>query len=720
MTQNATVGNQLFIKNNFNGRWRTADENELQCLLQKNNSPVSQALKLKLPLFGYGRVVGSMPNTQLYPTNMVVLEIDPPVAVKEKIRDDDKAVFDEFSQRIRSLFEKWKCDDSISYHAMYVSGSLCGIRFILKTDTPLENEAQYKSVVRQFLEGLRADGIDETYYDQRVNQAWFLPTFEDYFHTKGAISRVPEFSEIPTSPINDIPVATLERVELDRPEDIAKVEGIIRYGKSITNTYERWYKTALGLANTFSYEVGKELYLRLCRLDGIQHNEEGSITKWEQCYRDKKPDGVRFGTVLFFAYENGISNYQTKDSMTAIPLSIAINKVKSLPEIPLVWRGIKKPSVNAVFGMAKCNKSILSENLAMSIAAGRESFLDDAITIDNRTVLVINFEEFFQNRINRNAIQFQELSEEEKQSISKNYLVIDERCPHYLRDEHDWEALTQLVELHQPGFLVLDSLSHLYIGAIERSVVAQEVVGRLRALAQKFDIAILLVHHSTKIDNKSLRMVDMAGSRIISQDLDGIIGMNRTQDKIVYLCDIAYRYAPTDELCKVVELTPDLWLKCIMESSEEEIFIKKIPDGRKDAANGEIVLEFISQKGETTTEDLKKAFVPDQMSNVTLHKWLNQYFADEKILKLRKGVYGIKNPKVAPAVVLSVPEAVTDLPIPPVNTTEATRGLEESPAHGQDKKHEFISDGIEQIKRKVEERMKQPGYRSKLQLLKEE
>ena len=651
------IGNQFYIKNSFSSNWRAAEESELQSLLQKNNVPINTGMKLQLPLFGYERTAGSNSNQQLYPTQSVVLEIDAPAEIKDRIKEKDPIAFDEFSKRIEELFAKWRDDSSVHYHIMYVTPSQCGIRFILKTDTAVENEAEYKKVVRQFLEGLRADGVDEKFYDERVNQAWFLPIYEDYFHIKGAIFPCGEIKSpapaVPTvapflSPLSVAPA------ELDRPEDILKIEAIIAEGKSITFDYDHWYKTAFGLANTFSYEKGKELFLDLCRLDGAKHSETESIAKWDQCYASKKTNGIGIGTVIKFAQEEKFRSYLTataetkvtpgllspENEMTVISLKTALERVRSFPETPRVWRGIVKPSVNFAFGMAKSYKSIFSECLALSIASGRKEFLGDKINIDNPTALIINLEEYFVNRTLRNDKQFQEFSEEEKRLAEERYFVVDERSPSYLVDERGWNSLSNLFEKHRPGFVVIDSLSHINLGAIEKSSVAQEVVAKLRDLAQRFDVAMLVVHHSVKMDNRSLRMSDMSGSRILGQDADGIIGLNRTQNRTTYTCDIVYRYAPASETCKILELTPTLWLKAVGEATEDELFSEGFTDGRKDDRNGELILAYLKKNGECSKDDLNKVFVGTHvMTNPTLHSWLNTYLESGIIARPRKARY---------------------------------------------------------------------------------
>jgi len=92
-----------------------------------------------------------------------------------------------------------------------------------------------------------------------------------------------------------------------------KIKSIIKYLEkrklSITNNYSRWYLVGQVVANTFSYHIGKEYYLRLCRLDGDKHSEQQSIRKLIECYQrpmdpyNKNPVTLR--TINYFAKQLG-------------------------------------------------------------------------------------------------------------------------------------------------------------------------------------------------------------------------------------------------------------------------------------------------------------------------------------------------------------------------------------------------------------------------------
>jgi len=82
-----------------------------------------------------------------------------------------------------------------------------------------------------------------------------------------------------------------------------KIQKIIKFLRkrnlSITNTYEKWYRVAYAISNTFTYDLGEKYYLQLCRLDGAKHNEDESIAMLQYCYINSKR-AISFGTIQFY------------------------------------------------------------------------------------------------------------------------------------------------------------------------------------------------------------------------------------------------------------------------------------------------------------------------------------------------------------------------------------------------------------------------------------
>jgi hypothetical protein len=68
---------------------------------------------------------------------------------------------------------------------------------------------------------------------------------------------------------------------------------------SITDNYEKWFRIAYAVSNTFTYDIGEKYFLQLCRLDGPRHDEGKSIDMLQYCYVNSKRS-ISFGTIKYY------------------------------------------------------------------------------------------------------------------------------------------------------------------------------------------------------------------------------------------------------------------------------------------------------------------------------------------------------------------------------------------------------------------------------------
>ncbi|MBP7830375.1 MAG: hypothetical protein KA248_10700 [Kiritimatiellae bacterium] len=73
---------------------------------------------------------------------------------------------------------------------------------------------------------------------------------------------------------------------------------------SITTTFDMWVSVAFAIADSFTYDIGEAYFLRLCRLDGSRHDEEGSKRLLLSCYMDSRGE-VSMGTIVYLAQKQG-------------------------------------------------------------------------------------------------------------------------------------------------------------------------------------------------------------------------------------------------------------------------------------------------------------------------------------------------------------------------------------------------------------------------------
>ncbi|MDR2292350.1 MAG: hypothetical protein LBE11_02630 [Prevotellaceae bacterium] len=227
----------------------------------------------------------------------------------------------------RQLF----CDDYVC--ACWVSPSGEGIKFIIKTlGRSSDHKYIFDSAKRHYETKLNRE-IDSSGSD--ITRLCFISDDSDlllkneepklyisnsnvlYSQTSGQLHATDsDMNKMITTSQSVRITDSIKRKELystggkNNSSDRKKIEKIIKFLKkrnlSITDSYEKWYKAAIAIANTFSFDVGEKLYLRLCELDKDKHNEAHSKHILEYCYLHKhvnKP--ITFGTIIYFAEQAG-------------------------------------------------------------------------------------------------------------------------------------------------------------------------------------------------------------------------------------------------------------------------------------------------------------------------------------------------------------------------------------------------------------------------------
>ncbi|HUC81522.1 MAG TPA: BT4734/BF3469 family protein [Flavisolibacter sp.] len=425
------------------------------------------------------------------------------------------------------------------------------------------------------------------------------------------------------------------------------------------NSYKPIFDKCLALTlNKISFVEGSRnnfvnLLANNCNRNGIPENEAGALIKVQFNY-----DDAEVSATIKSAYNNSTEfgkykkpnqqQQQTSKLLStkgAVPLRDLILRASKEPPVPFVWSGIKKGSFGFIFGPSKSGKTTLCENLAMSLAAGLTKCFGMDIIADSYKVLFLSFEEYWQQRTDRNTIQasilYENLGTDE---WLDNYISIDEQVPRLINSEDEWLFIERLITDSKANVVFVDSLSRLYTGGIEDSGLAKQVSLRLRELTNKLKITLIVIHHTPKQTGKPITIDSLAGSRILAQEADFLIAVGKTPDGRRYYKEVAFRYKPENsDMVKLFEIDSHLWLLPTAEMPETEVLKEK--DGRTDDTNSEMILEFIvdktnSPQGETYTSELMNEFVDSKIiSKQTLYNCLSKLENQDKVSKKGKGIY---------------------------------------------------------------------------------
>lgn len=276
-----------------------------------------------------------------------------------------------------------------------------------------------------------------------------------------------------------------------------------------------------------------------------------------------------------------------------------VERVKNEPKTEYVWSGIKRGTFGYVYGPAKSGKTILCENLGMAIAAKLPEFLGMPINSNGiESVLFISMEEFWKYRSERNAKQLSVLPNINADNFK--YKVVTENFPVTMDFERDWDALERTIVESSANFVLIDSFTRLTSDEVEKSKVGSELSRRLKILTNDLNITMVVVHHSSKITDTFLDLANMAGSRVVGQEADFILGVNRLSNGTRYFKEVATRYKQENELVVPFLINESLWLEEKIAVEEAQLF--GTTDRRENPENEQLVYETIKQLARTNAE----------------------------------------------------------------------------------------------------------------------
>jgi hypothetical protein len=297
--------NIIFIKT-LTGSWKEAEFKEILNYLKPSTKPFSAEEKKELPLFGINKISGATSNEERRPAKRIVLEIDIPANEKAKIRKGDKKVYEKWSNFFIDLFLKLKVETGLQYYLCYLTPSLCGMRFVLELEKPVCNHVQYKAAVLVFLKALSKYGVDETFYDIRINQGWYVPTFKDYTDLRKATTILPSHIFSLKEPVRFIyPLSTEKDLPVHQKVAKAILDFLIETKQSITTTYPEYLRTGFALADTFSGSIGEDLFHKFSKLDEGRYDSDHCEEQWIQCMKHSTQGRTPFIVLIQEAVKKG-------------------------------------------------------------------------------------------------------------------------------------------------------------------------------------------------------------------------------------------------------------------------------------------------------------------------------------------------------------------------------------------------------------------------------
>ncbi len=270
--------------------------------IKTNDYDSYKSLKIKLPIVTFSGTFKNgrkLENLDKY-NSLMILDID---------HVDDSEILD--------VKEKLKADKYI--FSVWLSPSGKGLKALVKLDSsPEDHKASFSSLSQYYSENYNIE-IDNSGSDitRLCFVSWdenlYLNQYSEIYTDKLTKEKVYKNSKKASVATNKSLIKNAYATEgLNKPEHRKIVQLIIKFLKrkdiSITHSFDEWFKVALSISSSFSYDLGEKYFLRICEQDKERHNEMESINILKYCYNNRKlnhPTSITLGTIVFYAKKKG-------------------------------------------------------------------------------------------------------------------------------------------------------------------------------------------------------------------------------------------------------------------------------------------------------------------------------------------------------------------------------------------------------------------------------
>lgn len=329
-----------------------------------------------------------------------------------------------------------------------------------------------------------------------------------------------------------------------------------------------------------------------------------------------------------------------------------IKKVRSEPEPVFLWHGIPEGSKGIITGVAKTGKTTLAENLAISLSTGKKEFMGFPLIGEPQKVLFINLEESEKLFARRNSKQISELSESELNLFNENYLCTPSTFPEFFTTDKDWICLRDVIKGSKAKVVIIDSLTHMFNGEIEKSNPAKKFIEKLRETLKDLNVTLIVVHHNTKGNNLPITQDNIAGSRVILQEFEFAIGLANVPTGAggSYMCMLYNKHIEKDDTTAFLyKMDEKGWINVVGKINKFKLYRDNF-DGRTSSVNKDAVFKYIDDRISQASQSnmvvnassLSQEFIKSGvMSKDTMYSCLKKLVTDGLIVKESHGNYAL-------------------------------------------------------------------------------
>ena len=207
----------------------------------------------------------------------------------------------------------------------------------------------------------------------------------------------------------------------------------------------------------------------------------------------------------------------------------------SSPPEPIIKEGILlNGTILLIVGPAKSKKTFLTQNLALSIAMGKD-FAGFKITKPKKVLYYLAEGGYYPNRE-----RLQKMAKNIPPDNTENFLI---DFPPYMPINHpeSYDEIYKTIKESDAEVVILDPLIRFHNVDENSASAMSEVFGIIRQLIKELGISVILVHHTGKVETRGGR-----GSSVIIGEYDSCITIHRsTEDYIRLTYDMRHVATPS-------------------------------------------------------------------------------------------------------------------------------------------------------------------------------
>lgn len=295
------------------------DINALRDKLAENDKEFYNSNKLKLPAVTFCATFNSKRKKEdlKHYNSLIVIDID-------KLSSEEMSLVSNHLSKDEYIISHWRSPSNRGYkglvHINYTEK-------IEEDDTDIHHKYAFNLLSDYFIDKYKIE-LDKSGSD--ITRLCFLSFDENLLVKKDFSSFQIDNSEVPFEKIKTSSKANKLKFSSNKdalynplnrnsPYDRKIMSNLIRFlnnkNLSITENYLNWYKVAMGISNSFTYDVGLKYFIKISKRDTHKFNEINCSNFLTSCYENRNGQ-INLASAIYLANNKG---FKTKYQRNGVP-----------------------------------------------------------------------------------------------------------------------------------------------------------------------------------------------------------------------------------------------------------------------------------------------------------------------------------------------------------------------------------------------------------------